>query len=135
MPSFKSPSDDDPYFKRFFMIFYMVLEALVEVGLPILAAVVFFAFIVFLCGHALGIVPVPPDNTTDRPTPKEKQADSPGLLQAEMTDEETLRKKQTDPAGLQQAVDEKTLLKVEMEILKEMQQIRQAKLNRLVESD
>lgn len=26
MPSFKSPSDDDPFFKRFFMMFYMFLE-------------------------------------------------------------------------------------------------------------
>ena len=113
----------------------MILDAVVEVGLPIMAAFVFLAFIVFLCGHALGIVSVPPDSTTDRQTSKEKQADSPGLLQAEMTDEETLRKKGTDPAGLQQAVDEKTFLEVEMEILKEMQQIRQAKLNRLVKSD
>lgn len=96
--------------------------------MPAVAAVVFLAFIVVLCGYILGIVPKHPDHTTDKPqTPKEKQADSSGLLQVEMTNE--------DPAGPHQAVDEKTLLKIEMKILQEMQQTRQASLDRLVEND
>ena len=100
----------------------MFLECFVEVFLPAVAAVVFLAFIVVLCGYILGIVPQHPNHTTDKPqAPKEKQADSPGLLQVEMTDE--------------QAVDEKTLLKIEMKILEEMQQTRQARLDRLVEND
>lgn len=117
------------------MMFYMSLVCFVEVFLPVVAAMVFLVAILVLCGYILGIVPKDPDNTTEKQMPKEKQADSSGLLQAEMTDEETLRKKWTDPAGLQQAVDEKTLLKIEMDILKEMQQTRQARLDRLVESD
>lgn len=144
MPSFPGPSDDDPYYKRFFILSYTFLKPFVEALLPVLIVVSYVGFIVFVIivvlaviqvlGSMLGILPeIPDDSTTNKQASKEKQADPPGLLQTEMTDEEALRKKRTDPASPHQAVLEKILLKIEIDILKEMQQIREAKLDELVE--
>lgn len=148
MPSsFGTPSDNvDPYYKQFFTQFNTFLELFVRHLLPALAAVavlfliVFgFIFIFLFLGFLLGILPTPANMKTANQTPKDKQADTPGFLQAgsDTTDKETLgeEEEQHDLATSRQLILEKSLLKIEIDILKEMQQTRQAKLDELDESD
>lgn len=79
------------------------IEFIVEVLFLILLAFVLVAAIVLICGNMLGL-------TQDSPN--------------ETTGEQTVREGRADSADLAQAVDEKTLLKIEMKILEEMLQTR-----------
>lgn len=144
MASFKTPSDDGPYYKRFFMMSYSFIGLFVEYLLPLLAAVAVFVVLVFaliflvsLIGGLLGILPAPTDKKANEQPPKDEQADSPGLLPAksEIVDKETPGEEKHDLTSLRQEILEKSLLKLEIDILKEMQQTRQAKLDKLDESN
>ena len=111
---FQFPSEDDPFFKRFFLMIAVSIEFIVEVFLPILLAFVLVAAIVLFCGNMLGLTQASPNETTG---------------------EQTVRKGRADSADLAQAVDEKTLLDIETKILEEMLQTRRTRLNGLAKSD
>ena len=111
---FQFPSAEDPFFKRFFIMIALFIEFFVEVIFPGVVAFVLLAAIVLFCGNMLGL-------TQDSPN--------------ETTGQQIVREGRADPADLAEAVDEKTLLKIEMKILEEMLQTRRTRLNGLVKSD
>ena len=111
---FQFPSEDDAFFKRFFLITAFSIEVIIEVFLPVLLAFVLVVAIALLCANMLGLTQNSPDETTGQQTVREGRADS---------------------ADLALAVDEKTLLNIEMKILEEMLQTRRTRLNGLAKSD
>lgn len=111
---FRLPAAENSFSQRFFIMIAFFIEFFVEIILPGVVAVVLLAAIVLICGKMLGLTQDSPNNTTDQQTVREDRADS---------------------ADLVQAVDDKTLLKIETKILKEMLQTRRTRLNGLVKSD
>ena len=119
--SFQLPSENDPFYKRFFMTILLFIQFSVEVMLPIAIGIVLIGMIMMLCGIVLGLIPNPTKNTDDNSSGskggnKEAQAHS------------------SNPT---KTVDEKTRVEFEMEVLREMLQARQEILDKLnlVKSD
>ncbi|OJJ79065.1 uncharacterized protein ASPGLDRAFT_52961 [Aspergillus glaucus CBS 516.65] len=119
--SFQLPSENDPFYKRFFMTNLLFIQFSVEVMLPIAIGIVVIGMIVMLCGIVLGLIPNPTKNTDDNSSGskggnKEAQAHS------------------SNPT---KTVDEKTRVEFEMEVLREMLHARQEILDKLnlVKSD
>ncbi|PLB35726.1 uncharacterized protein BDW47DRAFT_110036 [Aspergillus candidus] len=110
---FRLPDDEDPFYRRFFIMVWFFAELLVEFIIPALVAVFLLGGIVMFCGLLLGIIP-DPEETKDKKAPKESQL---------------------DPAKSVQGLDEKNRVNIEMEILEEMLQERRVRMEKLVKCD
>ncbi|PKY06025.1 hypothetical protein P168DRAFT_289421 [Aspergillus campestris IBT 28561] len=110
---FQLPDDEDPFFKRFLIMVWFFAEFLVEFIFPALVAVFLLGGTVMFCGLLLGIIPDP----------------------QKTKDQQALKESRTDSTESVQALDEKTRVNLEMEILEEMLQARRVRMEKLVKSD
>lgn len=109
--SFHLPVEKDPFSKRFFTIiifflFFFFIEFFVETILPGVLAVFLLGAIVLFCGNMLGFTHESPKKMTG-----------------------------VDSEIPVKAVDKKTLVKIETEIMEEMLRARRAKLEKLAKDD
>ncbi|OJJ87918.1 uncharacterized protein ASPGLDRAFT_42985 [Aspergillus glaucus CBS 516.65] len=117
--SFQWPSENDPFYKRIFVKTLLFIPVIAEIMLPVLIALFVIGMIVTItvmfCGVMLGLIPDPTKNTDDNSS----------------SNNNNNKGGQTDSSNPAQAVDEKTRINVEMELLREMLQARQEKFDKL----
>lgn len=121
--SFQWPSENDPFYKRIFVKTLLFIPVIAEIMLPVLIALfvigMIVTIIVMFCGVMLGLIPDPTKNTDDNNSSNNNKGG------------------QIDSSNPAQAVNEKTRINIEMELLREMLQARQEKFDKLnlVKSD
>ncbi|THC95316.1 hypothetical protein EYZ11_005226 [Aspergillus tanneri] len=106
------PSSDAPYYKHFIATFLTTIEFVFKFTIPCTLGIIFVAFLFLCVGRMLGFVKT--NESNEIPNSQEGQAGSP------------------DPA---QAIDEKTRLRIEMQILEEMLKTRRERTEKLGRSN
>ena len=109
---FEFPDGSEPFFPRFFLLFFSTLEAILGIFLPIAAAVFLITWLCFVCLDKSGILGLFPD---DQKCPAPVQGQS-GF---------------TDPTD---TIEDVKRLEVEMELLEEMLRAREKKMEQLIKN-